>query len=196
MGSPAQTEVQVWWSSLLSADRSLLGFLDPSERARVDALQRSADQGRSIVAAALLRVAVGAHLGVRPAEVAVDRTCDDCGRPHGRPRIDGPGGRAPQVSVSHSGLLVVVALTEVVPLGIDVQRIDDLGRRGGGSSQHDAEEWARREAVLKAGCGVERATVRSLRAPLAGYAAALATAHRPPVGPEVQVRHWPEVSAA
>ncbi|GAA2722331.1 4'-phosphopantetheinyl transferase family protein [Cellulomonas aerilata] len=190
------TDVEIWWSSLVAADRSLLALLDATERARVDALRRPADQGRSLVAAALLRVVVGAHLGVAPGQVVIDRACDDCGRPHGRPVVVGPGVRVPQVSVSHSGLLVVVALTRDTPVGVDVQRVDGQRVDGtpgptGTSPEAAAESWARREAVLKVGSG-RPVAVCDIRAPRPGYAAALATlTGAPPTDAQVHVRHWP-----
>jgi len=193
--------VRVRWSSLAAADRSLLPVLDATERARVRSLERPADQGRSLVAAALLRAAVGEALGVAAADVVLDRTCPDCGRPHGRPRVLGPGPDRPHVSVSHSGLLVVVALSADAPVGVDVQRVADLRAAGRGPDADDdavraAGEWARREAVLKVGADPRHPdppVVRALRAPLDGYAAALATlAERVPTDDELDVRHWPE----
>lgn len=132
--------VQVWWSSLVAAERGLVALLDPIERARVESLERAADQGRSMVAAALLRVAVGERLGVPAADVVVDRTCAECGRPHGRPHVLGPGDVLPDVSVSHSGLLVVVALGDGVRVGVDVQRVADLDDPREAPDEHRAAD--------------------------------------------------------
>ena len=188
--------VELWWSTLAAADRDLLPLLDPRERARVESLERPADRGRSLVGAALLRVAAGAHLGAGPAEVVVDRTCRECGRPHGAPRIVGPGGPVPWVSVSHSGVLVAVALSRGGPVGIDVQRVSDLPDPGA------ARDWVRQEATTKArevarvagspitrpaGGGVDEVT--ELVPPLTGYVAALTTIGHSGADP-VQ-RHWP-----
>lgn len=199
--------VEVWWSSLDAAEHGLLDGLDDVERARVRALERPADQGRSLLGAALLRVAAGERLGVPPADVVVDRTCADCGRPHGRPRVGAPGGpgpgvgpgvepgvgpgdAAPHVSVSHSGLLVVVALCDAVPVGVDVQRVADLG--SGRDAERDAARWARTEAARKAGAGPVPPVLRDLAAPLGGYVAALATLHdRAPATADLVVRRWP-----
>ncbi|WOP18893.1 hypothetical protein [Raineyella sp. LH-20] len=218
--------IEVWWSSLTAADRSLRDLLDPVERARVDSLEHPADRGRSLVGAALLRVAVAAHLGAAPDDVLVDRTCTGCGGPHGAPRVILPAAgasgtrsrtlglctAAPGVSVSHSGLLVVVALRPAGPVGVDVQRVADLedapgsaAHRHAAGSTREAEAWVRREALFKAGV---RASVRparrapsvawaasaayaarSLSTPLPGYAAALAVPGGPAAAPTV--RHWP-----
>jgi 4'-phosphopantetheinyl transferase len=186
-----RTEVEVWWSTLAAADRSLLDLLDGTERARVAALQRPADQGRSLVAAALLRVVVGGHLHVPAGEVRIDRTCGECGAPHGRPRVLGPGETTAHVSVSHSGVLVVVALTQATPVGVDVQRVrDGEAPAVPGVDVPDVESWVRREAMLKVAGDGPRA-VRSLRPPLSGYAAAVATSvSGPQTEVEVQVRVW------
>lgn len=141
--------VEVWWSTLAAADRGLLPLLDDVETQRVRSLERPADRGRSLLGAALLRVAVAGRLGVSPAEVVVDRTCEECGAPHGAPRVLGPGETVPWVSVSHSGLLVAVALDPGGPVGIDVQRESDL-------DDADGEEWVRREALLKLMTAVRR----------------------------------------
>lgn len=209
-------QVQVWWSSLVAAERDLLGLLDVTERARVAALERPADQGRSLVAAALLRVAVGERLGVPPHEVVIDRTCAGCGEPHGRPRVLGPGDDLPEVSVSHSGLLVVVALGVGVAVGVDVQRVADLAVlaevRDAAEPANDvpaddvpakgvpaddearARSWVLHEAVLKVGGASPRPVpaARLIPTPLDGYVAALATlTAEPPTDAELLVRHWP-----
>ncbi|WP_298460495.1 4'-phosphopantetheinyl transferase superfamily protein [uncultured Cellulomonas sp.] len=193
-------EVEVWWSTLLAADHGLLDVLDATERDRVRSLSRPADQGRSMLAAALLRTAVGQCVGAPPAEVVLDRSCADCGRPHGRPRVVGPGRVRPHVSVSHSGLLVVVAVSAGAPVGVDVQRVADVaaaaGPAGGGAGSDAvgdrARAWVRREALVKAGDDGVAPGVLVLPTPLDGYVAALATlAARPLTEDDVVVRAWP-----
>lgn len=212
-------QVEVWWSTLVAAERDLLALLDATERARVESLERPADQGRSMVAAALLRVAVGERLGVPPREVVIDRTCAECGEPHGRPRVLGPGGDLPEVSVSHSGVLVVVALSDGDPsdggpVGVDVQRVADLAGLAGlaegdtvepagdervPSDEERARSWVRHEAVLKVGADPSRPApaVRLIPTPLDGYVAALATlTGEAPTDAELLVRHWPVRAAS
>jgi 4'-phosphopantetheinyl transferase len=182
--------VEVWWSDLTAAGRDLLGLLDATELVRVGSLDRPADRGRSLLGAALLRVATASRLGVAPAEVRVDRTCADCGAPHGAPRLLGPGSALPAVSVSHSGLLVAVAVSTDGPVGVDVQRLADL------ADPPTAGRWARTEALAKAGVAgpgatgpmaLEDVSIRELVPPLGGYVAALAA----PAGAATVVRHWP-----
>ncbi|MFD0593310.1 4'-phosphopantetheinyl transferase family protein [Catellatospora coxensis] len=66
---------QPWHQELLSA----------GERARRESLRRPEDRARQTVAAALLRLLVGRHLGEKPAGVRVERACTTCAVPHGRP---------------------------------------------------------------------------------------------------------------
>lgn len=167
-------DIQVWWSNLTAADRALAAMLDDRERVRLKSLVRPADQGRFLVGAALVRVAVGAWLDIAPEAVVVDRTCPECGRQHGRPEIRGPGTELPQVSVSHSGVLIVVALAKR-PVGIDVERIDASN-----------DSWVVGEAAFKMGAGDPQ--VHLLNAPDPGYRAAVAV----PAGsvPSVQTRSW------
>lgn len=176
---------EVWWSSITAAGHRHLDILDPTERARLESLERPADGGRFLVGAVLLRVAVASHAGIAPADVSVDRTCSECGAPHGAPRIANPGMDAVWVSVSHSGLLVAVALSTKGPIGVDVQRIADL------KDPAAAAEWVRREALFKARSGGPTAIgpVSELLAPLPGYTAAAAL----PAGEDVNivVLKWP-----
>lgn len=185
--------VEVWWSSLVAADRALMAGLDRVERDRLAATERPADQGRSLVGFALLRSVVAGHLGVTAADVVIDRTCQDCGKPHGRPRVVGPGDASPWVSVSHSGVLVVVALCATTDVGVDVQRVADLG-----AAHPDgwaaAERWTRGEAVGKLGprAAGEPVHVAALQTPAAGYTAALAVVSGE--GVDVGVGHWAPTS--
>ena len=171
--------VDVWWSDLRAMDLALLPLLDPVEAARAAGSAGSADLGRFGVGAWLLRVAVGAATGTDPRSVAVERTCTDCGGPHGRPLVHGT-----HVSVAHAGPLVLVA-TAAVPVGVDVESL----RRGGGVAG-----WVVEEATFKATGARSSAGVRvvDLEVPVPGYRAALAVA-----GADVTlVTHGPSESAA
>ena len=153
--------VDVWWSDLRAMDLRLRSMLDPVEERRADGLASAADLGRFVVGAVLLRVAVAAATGQDPRAVSIDRTCDECGGPHGRPRVAGL-----HVSVAHAGPLVLVA-TSPDPVGVDVEALD----RGPG-----VETWVRDEATFKATGSRDLAGqhVQPLPVPLHGYLAALA----------------------
>jgi 4'-phosphopantetheinyl transferase len=142
-------------------------MLDSPERARAQRYRLAADRDRFVLGAVLLRTAAAHHLGVRPADVSVDRTCSWCESQHGRPMLAGSGLHA---SVSHSGEVVAVAITGAGPVGVDVEadRVIDFSavtesvctpaERACVTGLRDFYTyWTRKEAVLKAtGDGLRR----------------------------------------
>jgi 4'-phosphopantetheinyl transferase len=153
--------------------RWLGGEASRAEEVRAARFRDPADRARSLVAAALLRRAVALLDGRRPAEVAVGRWCRGCARlaDHGRPVVWGAGGVEPGVhlSVAHSGDVVVAAVTDAGPVGVDVEReagTDFEGFDDGVLSDREqahlrrlppevraawrARTWTRKEALLKA----------------------------------------------
>lgn len=162
--SSSNTAVVVAWASLVSAHSGLVGLLDDVELARMRELDLPADRARFLVGVALLRTVAGEACGQAASDLEIDRRCSECGRPHGRPRIRS----GPQVSVSHSGTLVVVALSWETQVGIDVQRIVDV-------QGTDATEWVRGEARFKAHPRASPVVVLDVEPPQAGYVAAVAT---------------------
>lgn len=180
MPAPLGEVVDVWWSDLRSVDARLFALLDPRESARLEAMERAADRGRFTLGAALLRIAVGAATGVDPRSVGIERTCAECGGPHGAPRVTGA-----RVSVAHAGPLVLVG-TCAVGVGVDVEAL----ARG-----RDVEGWVVDEARFKTGVGpAEQVTTMMLGAPLTGYVAALAVAGTRE--PQVAVHDLEESAAA
>lgn len=165
----------VWWGEAAAYAPWHDALLNPAERERRDRYAFQADRARFAVAAALLRLVASRLLGVAPEQVAVDRRCLKCGRPHGRPSL-GPG--APQVSISHSGDYVAVAACPDAPVGVDVEH---AARRTGyetlvpyvlsPAEAADATDlgaflryWVRKEALVKAtgdglGAGLRGVTV-------------------------------------
>lgn len=144
-----------------AADSRLLALLDGEERARHAALRRPADRARFAAAHALARIALGALLDTAPAALRFTRRCAHCGGPHGAPQLDPPGG--PELSLSHSGDRVVVALAGR-PVGVDVEQLTGLPDLDGLAHQaltaaervavSDARGlltvWTRKESALKA----------------------------------------------
>lgn len=169
--------VRVWLATLVDADVAFRAWLDDRELERLARYQAEADRARFLLGAAMLRSAVGSQLGMQPRDVPVDRACDACGRWHGRPVV--PGTRL-ALSVSHGGLVVVLALAVDGAVGVDVERID-------GRHLEDVRDWTRAEARFKAG-GDPRLVVHELTAPVAGHVLTLASA------PEVAVQVLPSAS--
>ncbi len=85
----------------------LAGLLDETERRRWTAYRREEDRERFLAGCALAKTALARYTGQRPADVRFDRTCGQCGEPHGKPVIEGGG---VEHSVAHSGDLVAVAV--------------------------------------------------------------------------------------
>ncbi|WP_460368450.1 4'-phosphopantetheinyl transferase family protein [Actinocorallia lasiicapitis] len=93
---------------------------------------------------------VAERTGLAPEKVVLDRSCEDCGRPHGRPRHPGV-----HISVTHSGALAGIAVADV-PVGLDVEQRDRpmtevashvLSPRERPGDLH--VYWTRKEALLK-----------------------------------------------
>jgi 4'-phosphopantetheinyl transferase len=144
---------QVWWAAPDLARSWHEDLLTPAEAGRVERFAQHKDKQRLIVGNALLRLAVEREIG---AAATIDRTCPDCGAPHGKPRVVG---HDVHVSVSHSGDRIAVAVTRAAPIGVDVEEITDMStddlRRMVVSADDRVrmgffEMWARKEAVLKA----------------------------------------------
>ena len=127
-GTPADGTAEVWWARRQDATPGLAGLLDDAERGRWAAFRRDADRERFLVGCALAKTVIAARTGQRPARVSFDRTCRQCGRPHGKPAVRDGG---PEFSVTHSGDLVAVAVA-AAPVGVDVEQLDGRSREPGG----------------------------------------------------------------
>ncbi|HEX4217141.1 MAG TPA: 4'-phosphopantetheinyl transferase superfamily protein [Acidimicrobiales bacterium] len=158
--------VDVWWAGPGDERAEHVDLLADCELDRRRGYRRDVDRARFTVAAALLRTAAGAVVGRPPRDIEVDRTCPTCGGAHGRPRLPGTTLHA---SIAHAGDCVVVALTDVAPVGVDVEVVgsaqpalfsyvaapDELFAL---DEQAFFVQWARKESVLKAtGEGLLRA---------------------------------------
>src|SRR3989442_15301950 len=95
-------ECHVWWARQADSSESLEALLDPVERDRLAHLVRQPDRDRFLVGCAVLRLAAAGYLGVVPAAIPVTRACEQCGKPHGRPRLTLPSAEDVEISVSHS----------------------------------------------------------------------------------------------
>ncbi|SHN28148.1 4'-phosphopantetheinyl transferase family protein [Cryptosporangium aurantiacum] len=183
----APGECQVWWARPLTdaSPDALAGLLDDVERSRRATFRRDEDRARFTVAAALLRLLGGAHLGVAPERLTVTRSCPDCDRPHGRPALPAAGW---ECSVSHSGDRVAVAIGRTGALGVDVEaqvrRADVDVREMVLSPEESAAPdelityWVRKEAVLKATGEGLRVGLKQVVVSPADAAPALVRAHR------------------
>ncbi|MFD3531000.1 4'-phosphopantetheinyl transferase family protein [Streptomyces sp. NPDC058664] len=156
-------DCHIWWTDPATVTDDCLTLLDEVEQERIPQLRRAEDRGRFIAGRALLRTAAAGYLGVAPRHVEVVARCPDCSRNHGKPELPGTG---LQVSVSHSGSRVGVAVTRAGAVGIDVEEISAsvspaellphvLGPLEPRTPAHATASgfhrmWTRKEAVLKA----------------------------------------------
>jgi 4'-phosphopantetheinyl transferase len=146
---------EVWWARRQDASACDTGLLDEIEQQRLAGYRRTEDGERFVVGCTLAKTLLARYTGRDPAQVRFDRTCGDCGRPHGRPVLVGAGDTGSvRHSVSHSGDVVVVAMAQD-PVGVDVEQLDGRTRQVGGG---DADAMAR--LVMS---GSERAVLAAVR---------------------------------
>lgn len=193
-------EVDVWWLDTRGVTVAP-ALLDPREIARADGVRHVATRETSLAAAMLLRLAVGQAARCAPETVVVDRTCPDCARWHGAPRLIGQPGL--EVSVSHAGHRAGVAVGRGAALGLDVELrtgLPDPAEPGLLTSVLDPVERARRDAMSRDDFGtywvrkeaVLKATGEGLRRPMAALrVSAPAEAPALEAGPD----NWPRRTA-
>lgn len=158
----------MWWARPDSAGHRHLMLLDEVERARHESFLNPADRDRYLASHALARLVLADTMAVDPASLRFARRCRRCGGPHGKPRLIGPG-RLPELSLTHSGRCVGVAMA-MVSVGLDVELAGRLGDAEILAEQILSVEeipywrglppqmasnalvrwWTRKEAVLKA----------------------------------------------
>ncbi|WP_329475187.1 4'-phosphopantetheinyl transferase superfamily protein [Kribbella sp. NBC_01484] len=161
--------VEVWWAGIDQARDEFAVDLDEDEQRRLAAYRRDEDKARFLLGCTMVRRLLAARFSLPAAKVRLDRSCPDCGKPHGKIRADGV-----ELSVTHSGELVGVAIGDH-PVGLDVEKVDpdlDIDAVGRlclapeemrGLARYDGiarakaftRVWTRKEAVVKAtGVGV------------------------------------------
>ncbi|MFF1506934.1 4'-phosphopantetheinyl transferase family protein [Streptomyces sp. NPDC058326] len=156
-------DCHIWWTDPATVTDDCLALLDGVEQERIPQLRRTEDRRRFIAGRALLRTAAAGYLGLPPRHIEVVARCPDCSRNHGKPELPGTG---LQVSVSHSGDRVGVAVTRAGAVGIDVEEISTavspaellphvIGPLEPRTPAHATASgfhrmWTRKEAVLKA----------------------------------------------
>lgn len=113
------------------------------------------------LAGRLIRAAISGPDG-SSSDLHLVHRCPACGRgEHGRPILSwgSEAGEAPFVSISRAGLLTVVAVSEVGPVGVDVEADGAAAFPGFDrvalhprepSTTNDTVVWVRKESVLKA----------------------------------------------
>lgn len=97
----------------------LFTLLSSEERARSNRFLRREDGERFVIGRGLLRCFVGAHLGVPGEQVAFSHG------PFGKPQLARTSDEPPALhfNVSHSGELVLIAVSIRFPVGVDVEEV-------------------------------------------------------------------------
>ncbi|MBB2934882.1 4'-phosphopantetheinyl transferase [Amycolatopsis bartoniae] len=156
-------ECAIWWAAPLPNDPEYLTLLDEPEQGRHRAYRLEIDQRRFLTGRVMAKTVLGERLGLSAQEVRFDATCDDCGKPHGKPRIKGV-----EFSISHSGDRIGLAVT-TAPVGLDVEtenrKADDSlisyalneaeqkalnGLSAAERASAFFQYWTRKEALMKA----------------------------------------------
>ncbi|OLT39963.1 4'-phosphopantetheinyl transferase [Saccharomonospora sp. CUA-673] len=177
----------VWWATPVEDTAAHRELLTDVERARFEAYRRGEDRRRFLTGRVLAKTVVGRQLGVPAGTVVFDASCEDCDKQHGPPRV--PGSDL-ELSISHSGERVGLAVTAGAKVGLDVEtttrRADDglleytlspAERSAVAALGDDARTraffryWTGKEALMKA-------TGKGLRIPLTSLT--LAPPDQPP----------------
>ncbi|MEV7613329.1 4'-phosphopantetheinyl transferase superfamily protein [Streptomyces sp. NPDC089799] len=116
-----RAEAHVWSLRPLERPQSWFGLLDSAELTRVPSFAHELDLARFVTGRTLAKTALARMAGTDPEAVSLRARCPGCGGPHGKPRVVGPAAGW-ELSITHSGDVVAVALTLGGPLGIDVER--------------------------------------------------------------------------
>lgn len=146
----SEFDSRVLWGHTFHEDADDLALLDAVERGRRERYLREDDRRRFTLGVVLTKRELAERTGTTPEKISLDRTCEGCGAPHGRPRFPGW-----HVSVSHSGGLVGVAVASV-PVGLDVEQrgrslADIADAVLAGEPEGDLlVYWTRKEALVKA----------------------------------------------
>ena len=199
----------MWWASPDAADPAHEALLDPVEQERHRAFRQQVDRDRYTVAVALTRLVLGRHLDLPAASVAIDRSCPDCGKQHGKPRLAGSvGDSGLQFSISHSGDRIAVAVGRVEAVGVDVEQLVGVPLEGldrhvlapaeaalleavppAGRPAAFLRYWTRKEAVLKTtGDGLRESPATITVTGPGEPPALLAWPARPEVPPRLRLR--------
>jgi 4'-phosphopantetheinyl transferase len=144
-------------------------YLSSAECERLESYRSRAAAERYVVTRSLVRTVLGAHTGVAPKELAVRLT------PTGKPEAEGV-----HFNVTHSGEIILLAVCDDRPVGVDVERrrevlrvqalidrwlttqerdeLHALRARGLDDSHAFLRVWSLKEARLKAlGVGISGA---------------------------------------
>src|SRR5258708_22333818 len=115
-------ECQVWWARPAAGHSELLSLLDAGEHARWSRFRRDEDRARYLVAHALARLVLAAHLRTPAAKLGFAAVCRQCGgTDHGKPRLRAAGHT--EFPPAQSGQRVGLSRARARALGCGVERL-------------------------------------------------------------------------
>ena len=138
-------------------------LLSPDEQATLNSLQYAEEKEHYITSRGTLRKLLSLYLKINPADIRFTYG------PHGKPQLECPN-KDLQFNVSHSGDITVVAVTQIVRVGVDIEFLNSVsdipflsghfltGREKKAYSELDDTEkrgeflacWTLKEACIKA----------------------------------------------
>ncbi|WP_266388956.1 4'-phosphopantetheinyl transferase superfamily protein [Streptomyces canus] len=123
-GAPRSVaECRIWSLPPLPRPSSWFHLLDSTELLRTSSFAHELDLARFVTGRVLAKTALARLLGTGPQAIRLRTRCPGCGGPHGKPQAVGLA-EGWQLSISHSGRLVAVAVALDTPLGMDVERYE------------------------------------------------------------------------
>jgi hypothetical protein len=145
--------LHIWRADLDAVGPQIERVLDAQEQERAERIVREPARRRWRAARGVLRTLLGAYTEQAPSALRFIQN------EHGKPMLDLSGARAVRFNLSHSGGLVVYALSKDRAVGVDVE----LVCRGSSARVYREDQlrsWVRREAEGKRlGVGVRNTTV-------------------------------------
>ncbi len=163
--SPNTNRIRIWRFSIGSEPTvGALQVLSDDERARAQRFHRDLNRNQWIESRFQLRTALAADVGLPAAEI-----CFGYGA-SGKPFLQNCGVGSPEFNLTHAGDVVLIAISDGPPVGVDVERVRELPNMdstaqyafaAGEYRQFIATDqserakcffdcWTRKEAVLKA----------------------------------------------
>ncbi|MFE6979197.1 4'-phosphopantetheinyl transferase family protein [Streptomyces sp. NPDC057682] len=126
-----EAECHVWLQRPLTRPASWFGLLEPAELSRCSSYVQELDLARFVTGRVLARTALGALLGAPPETVRLRTRCAECGGAHGKPEAVGAAAGW-ELSISHSGEVVAVAVVRGRAVGVDVEEFPGPSDRARG----------------------------------------------------------------
>jgi 4'-phosphopantetheinyl transferase len=130
--------VDIWYTKLSdgSEDGSLWSVLDEQERCKANSIKNERVRSQFILVRGSVRMILGKYLATEPMELKFETGH------HGKPALIGGG---VFFNISHSGSLLLIAVSDMAEIGVDIEQIkqrgslDEMARRC--FSEYEFKVW-------------------------------------------------------